>query len=459
MEINNNDTEAIISTKAAYLPGAKAAVTFSKDFFYEDKDIQPRVLQGSKESIKFIPWGSDNTYPNNVIQIVEKNPVASTLLDFKTDLVYGSGFKLGQMVEGKFVEYTEEELEGDENLRKVKEFFEDNNLNLQLSESFNDINWWSTSPIELILNLKGTAIAEINTKEMVFSRWEEMNDAGQIKNHIYYAKWEKPNGDDYVITPVLDFKKPQLDLQRRMGIKPYTDGKLNATEERRFIYPISFASPARKYYPMPAWHSIIKSGWLDFANAIPVFKKALMTNMINVKYHIEISMDYFPRIFAEEGINTRDAKNERIKAEYKAIQDFLTGQENAGKPIITYFKMTPDGKVDIPDIRIHVIDNKVGGEYNEDSQEASAMTYTAFRVHPNVISVIPSKTNTNLSGSDKRELLRIHQTFTIRTRNEWYSLLKMVKKINKWPPQLVITIQDVILTTLDQGKETQTIVQ
>ena len=119
--------------------------------------------------------------------------------------------------------------------------------------------------------------------------------------------------------------------------------------------------------------------------------------------------------------------------------------------------MTPDGKVEIPDIKIKIVDTKVGGEYNEDSQEASAMIYTAFRTHPNLISVIPSKNNSNLSGSDKRELLRIAQTFTRRVRNEWYSLLNLIKQINGWPDELVFSISDVILTTLDQGKEVQEI--
>jgi hypothetical protein len=242
-----------------------------------------------------------------------------------------------------------------------------------------------------------------------------------------------------------------------MGIKENTNGKIDKAKEKRWIYPIHFSSPARKYYPSPAWHSIIKSGWLDFANDIPIFKKTLMTNNINVKYHIEISNEYFPRIFGEEGITDKEAMETRIKKEYEDLQEFLTGSENTGKPIISYYRITPDGKEMISDIKIHVIDNKVGGEYNEDSQEASAMTYTAFRVHPNVISVIPSKTNSNLSGSDKRELLRIQQTFTRRVRNEWYSLLNLIKTINKWPDNLVFSISDIILTTLDQGKETEEI--
>ena len=102
-----------------YLPGTKTMITEGKDFFYEDKDTKPRVLPYKKEEIKYIPWGQNNIYPNEVIQLVEKNPVASTLLDFKTELTYGSGIKIGRKVNGEFVEYTVEEKKNNEQIKQV----------------------------------------------------------------------------------------------------------------------------------------------------------------------------------------------------------------------------------------------------------------------------------------------------------------------------------------------------
>ena len=84
---------------------------------------------------------------------------------------------------------------------------------------------------------------------------------------IFYKK------KDFIVTKVLDFRKPALDLKRRMGLKVWPDGQAKADGNVRYIYPIRFATPGRKYYPSPYWHSIIKSGWLEFANAIPEFKK------------------------------------------------------------------------------------------------------------------------------------------------------------------------------------------
>lgn len=72
-----------------------------------------------------------------------------------------------------------------------------------------------------------------------------------------------------------------------------------------------------------------------------------------------------------------------------------------------------------------------------------------------MIGVIPGKTTSNLSGSDKRELLRITQSLQTRIRQAALKPLNIVKKINKWPKEVVFAVNDIILTTLDNGKETE----
>lgn len=459
--VKNNTGEVIMTSSAAYLSGVKAAITFSNDYFYEENGVKPKNFPSENKKfseLKYIPWGDDNLYPQNVVELTEKNPVALSLIEFKTDLTFGSGVKLGHYVDGELIEYTPEEIMKNNKLKEVWEWITDNNLNSEIAEICMDEIWWDQADVEIILSGDKSSIAQINSKDKVFSRYSEMNDKGKIEYHLYSAKWaETVNDENTTLTKCLDFKKPGLDLKQKIGIKPNDNGEFKNVAESRYIYPIRHASPGRKYYPFPAWHSIIKSGWMDFANAIPVFKKAMMTNSITVKYHIEISADYFPRIFAEAGLTKKDECEARKIEEYTAIQNFLTGAENTGKPLISYYKVTPDGKVEISDIKINKIDSKVGGEYIEDSQEASAMTYNAFGVHPNLHGVIPSKNSSNLSGSDKRELLRIAQTLLYRKRSKKLELLNLIKDINKWPEELVIYISDIILTTLDQGKEVQTI--
>ncbi len=441
-----------------YLPGVEAAVTYSsRDFFNES--AEPVSVAGTKG---IVPWGEDNNLPEEVIAITEANPVAMPSLDHKIDVIYGGGVKYGTLDEkGNFKEASRDDKKG--KYAEIETFFKENNIPAMMSELITDMVWFANGFIEIILNRDTPArrkVTSIGAKEAYFSRWETANPkTGMVENHVY-ADWSKTvDKNNSVTTPVLWSKNYITDLERRIGRKPYNTGILKDDKKFRYIMPVRLPYPGRLYYPKPYWYSIIKSGWLEFANKIPEFKKTFMRNSINVKFHVEIHRDYFPKKFAERNLKTKKEQTQFIKAEFKSLNDFLAGVKNSGKSMITYYHTTPDGKEAVKDIRIHVIDNKLGGEYLDDSHEASAMIAYAMRTHPSLIGVIPGKTTSNLSGSDKRELLRIQQSLQKRTRDAVLQPLYLVKAINRWAPEIEFGIPDIFLTTLDKGKETDKQIQ
>jgi len=325
------------------------------------------------------------------------------------------------------------------------------------------LQWFYNGFVEIILNKDNPdkrKITRISAKEAVFSRWETANEkTGLIENHFYSAKWSegKPKAEEITATPVLGRTDIINELEERIGRTAIPLGQKKDEKKYRYIIPVTLPWPGKRYYQKPYYYSIIKSGWLDFANALPKLKKALMTNSMTIFYHVEINENYFPRIFSEEGIRDKKKQSERIKKEFRNINKYLKGAENAGKALFSYFKYEHGSKVEVPEIKIKVIEKKLGGEYIEDSHEASAMTFIAFGVHPSLIGTIPGKTTSNLSGSDKRELLRIEQTMQKRLRDSILKPLYLIKTINKWPEDVEFSIPDIILTTLDQGKEVEQI--
>lgn len=462
-----DNTEILISQKAAYLSWAKAAVTFSNSTLFEEPD-QPVPVTIENEKKKFrgaVPWGEFNDLPDQIVEIVGKNPIGSRCLEFKINLSYGSGLKFGRKVldadqKIKYVEFSEEEIAQSKPLQEIQDFFDNNSLDTFYSELITDVLWFSNGCYQLVMdreNPQKRKIVELTQLEMSFSRWESANDNGIVENHFYNTNWSKKNRDkkDKIFaTPAIWSKAPIIELEKRIGRRK-EKGKLKDDKQYTYVLPIQMTSPGRKYYPKPYYYSIIASGWMDFANAIPEFKKALMSNQITVKYHIEIHEKYFPNIFQKEGLKTKEAQDKRVKEEFENINKFLKGSDNAGKTWITYYRIDHGQKMEVPDIKIKVIENKLGGEYIEDSQEASAMTYVAMGVHPSLIGVIPGKTNSNLSGSDKRELLRIDQSLLQRLRDQLLKPMYLIKAINKWPKNVHFWFPDLILTTLDQGKEVQ----
>ena len=467
MEQQSSDNSVLYANGSYYLPGIKAAITFKRKDLFATPQV-PGVEIGAVKGKKYrkaITWTPD---PVEVMALIGRNPVASAALEYKIELGYGMGVQYGHFErnndnEKNFVE--------DFDNTQINDFFERNDINSLILEQLIDVNWFNNSFLELILDSESPdkrKIVEINHLEAVFSRLEEMNpDTGRIENHFYSAEWSTAHFDlnKITITPVLETKRPIQDMEERIGRKPLRHGKgkgdLKDEKKERYVLLSNIPTPGRTYYQRPTYYSIIESGWIDFANAIPEFKKSLMQNQITVKYHIEIHVDYFQGIFAKEGQKTVEEQAVRVKKEFKDINDFLSGVENTGKSWISYYRSEPTGsgkRDEVSMIKINVLDNKLkGGDYLDDSHEASSMTYTAFKVHPNVIGVIPGKTTSNLSGSDKRELERLAQAKLKPVRDRILRVLYLIKQINHWPPEVQFNIPDVILTTLDQGRETETI--
>jgi hypothetical protein len=451
-----------------FLNGAKALVTFSDKNIFETPDAAlvklPEIEK--KEYREAVPWGASNNLPGEVLALIEENPIACACLPHKIDVSYGGGVKIGYYDEtDNFKAYTKKEILGNAQLKEIDNFFLRNDLPRVYSELITDLQWFYNGFIEIILNQDTSQtrkITKISAKEAVFSRWETANpDTGLIENHFYSAKWAdgKPKAEEVIVTPVLGSTDIITELEERIGRIPNSDGETNDEMKFRYIIPVTMPWPGRKYYQKPYYYSIIQSGWLEFANALPKLKKALMTNSMTINYHVEIRDKYFDELFAKEGIKDKKDKEARVKKELTDINTYLKGSENAGKSWFSYFKYDGGNKIEIPDIKIKVIDKKMGGEYIEDSHEASSMIFIAFGVHPSLIGTIPGKTTSNLSGSDKRELLRIEQTMQKRLRDSILKPLYLIKQINKWPEELEFSIPDIILTTLDQGKEVQQINQ
>ena len=457
------DKEVIIIGGTAYLPGIQAAVTFGSKDIFEEPNTPVKIASSKKTYRGVVPWGADNILPTQIEEFASKNPIASRCLEFKIEVLFGGGPKPGIIDEtGNFRKFTPQEKTG--KYKEINDFFIENDIDRLYSEIITDLEWFNNSFVEIILNQdlpNNRKIIEISAKEASYSRLETANpETGLVENHFYSTKWPTPKETEYESTPLVWEKNTTTALERKIGRIPYPDGKVKDSKEFRYMLPLSMPSPGRKYYPLPYYYSIIKSGWLEFANNIPIYKQALMTNSLSIYYHVEISPTYFPRIFSEEGLKTKKEQLARIKQEFKNISDYLKGINKAGSSLFTY-KRVEHGKsgeqIEVSEITIKVIDKEIGGEYIEDSHEASSMTFISMGVHPSLIGVIPGKTSSNLSGSDKRELLRIAQSLQMPKRTRILKPLYVVKKINKWPEEVVFNIADIILTTLDQGREVQQI--
>lgn len=438
----------------AWMSGVQAAVTIGNSAtIFEKLDADPKKFGkiGNVQYRGVVPWGENNDLPNQILKKIEVSELVSANVFFNTLVAYGHGIEYGEIVKD---EKGMVSLKAVVN-KEIDEFFENNDILGYLFEQFTDIQTFFNSYCELIFNTDQDGrrkVVAIQSKQTCFSRLEEMNPkTGIIEHHFYSSKWDDNASEkDIIATPMLNNFDTLRDAMIRAGKMPNAKGVKKDLKEPSYIISLNIPAPGRVYYSRPNWWAIFESGWYDFAIAIPTFKKYMMKNQASIKYHIQLDANYFNDIFLEENIDTDAKKKARMQKEFKAFNDFLSNPENTNKSVISYIKYSVDGK-EQPKVKITVIDNpKVGGEYIEDSEEASNIISYAMGIHQSLFGTSPNK-NKTINGTEARELFIIKQALQKAIRDRVLKPFYIIKKLNGWPDNIGFAISNLELTTLDKG--------
>ena len=414
----------------------------------KDAPISVKPENEAKE-IDFYGWGETNDLPQQLIKQAFRNNVLASNLDFNARISYGDTVQVVRKViennEIKYIPVLETEAQ------EIYDFLKDNNYPLLHQEITHDVTLLHNAFVELIMNKPCTKIVQIRHKEAAYSRLSVMK-AGVSELHGYCADWSKVSDNPVFATPLLDYDNPLWDLKVKMGKKPNNTGKTTNLKMPRHIMHIAPPAPGKFYYQKAYWWSIFESHWFDFACAIPEFKMNLMKNQMVLKYHVQIRKGYYDDMFRNEGITDPKKMVARKTEFYQQMEDFLSGKENAGKNLVTDIDYNQINKgVEIQDIKITPIESFIkGGEYIEDSEEASNAICYAMGVHPSLQGASPGKGKT-INGTEARELFIIKQALTKPIRDLLLQPLYLVKEINGWPKDLDFIIPNIMLTTLDKN--------
>lgn len=402
--------------------------------------ITTRPVPGTPRE-SYVPYGPDNQLPYHLIRLVAEDEVTAQNKLFNVLTCYGAGIRFTDTTTG--APTTDPTI-----LSWQRRQF----LPSYMLEQITDMKYFYFTVAVIILSRDGRTINRLVHKEACNVRLERADRRGRIR-HIYYANWqdhqETTSGIERI--PLLALTDPYGDLCRRMGLDPDTHqptGKA-PTQERKFAILMRFPTAGRQYYPIPYWTSVLRGGSYDEKRLISTGKRAKLRNATSVKYQIEIERTYWQRICMEENITDPVKMQERVQLEKQNIKDFLCGIENSGKAWISGYYVNPDGH-EVRDIRVINIEGaKQGGDWNEDVQAAANTICYADNVHPNLVGAVPGKTQSNNSGSDKRELFTMKQALEIAFHDMLLTPLNIAIWYNQWP-HIQPTIPMIQLTTLDQ---------
>ena len=411
------------------LPGYEARAAFtvnSATVFREDVDIVPVIID---DTLSYMPWGGDNNMPFDILKLIEDDETLSTCQMFNAEVCFGSGLRYDTCLATAAVK------------SEVEDFFLDNDIASYYLGVCQDFKHFGFAVSVIILSRDGTKIVRLLRKEACYCRFAPAGKDGRI-TRLLYANWRKciASRSDIEVIELLDAAAPWRDLQDRLA---------KNTTCRKFAVVSRIPTPDSTYYPIPYYASLFKGKWYNIKQLIGLAKESKLRNSAPIKYQIEISQKYWESIFRSEGITDRRKQQERIVQEKQSILDFLTGAENSGKAWFSTFYVTPDGKEQHDVVINKIDDSKEGGDWSTDIQEAVNMFCFTMRVHSNLVGSVPGKSQSNNSGSDKRELYTIAQALQKPYHDLLFTVHRIIIRFNGWKG-VVPDCPFIQLTTLDE---------
>ena len=465
------------------IPGTHAAVAFSpktSEVFKEEHEVAPVWIN---DRMQYIPWGADNQMPFRIIDLIESDETLATCQMFNAEVCYGSGlvYKIDRNEQEGSEGEKEASKESSRTSQEIDDFFADNDLASYFLGVCQDFKHFGFAVSVIILNEDASRIVRIVRKQACYVRFAPADKSGVIP-YILYANWRNAvNPDEVERIELLNPQSPLIDLQTRLKRNTPINSSLithhsslkksslithhsslkksslitlrsSLKSERKFAIISRIPTPDHTYYPIPYYAALFKGKWYNIKQLIGIAKEAKLKNSAPIKYHIEIANSFWNNIFKVEGITDRIKQQERVNQEKDNIINFLTGMENSGKVLFSTFYVSPNGE-EQHDVVINKIEtDKEGGDWATDIIEAVNMMCFTMRVHSNLVGSVPGKTQTNNSGSDKRELYTIAQALQKPYHDLLFNVHRLIIRYNGWKgahPECPF----IQLTTLDENKD------
>ena len=219
------------------------------------------------------------------------------------------------------------------------------------------------------------------------------------------------------------------------------------------VCPTFYPSLNKPYYPQPAWWSVFTSKAFDFSATILYDKYKQRENNTTWGRIIYIALDYLDQVFADQGYQGNpDAQRKYIDELDQSIEEFLQHRENTGKTMRQFMWNGPDGKehknVEIVDIKETTNDAVKAGK--DELELSTSPIFLALQVDPRLVGV-PMVSASN-GGTALREMALLKQQQLNIHQRLYIDLLQTISTFNGWSERGCWVVKLQTLTTLDNSK-------
>lgn len=348
----------------------------------------------------------------------------------------------------------------------AKEFLEENNLNLHLSQCEQDDVMLDIYFPTVGFHHKGfrrlwrPVINRVGFLPAHSTRLERM-DSNRFIHHCYLSdQWRTLGGarsvsaTDPELTKITMYQAamPQNLLHELRYIVEDNQKKGINSRPMWVVCPTFYPSGQKPYYPQPAWWSIFSSKAFDFASTILYDKYKARENSTSWGKIFYISLDYIDRVIADNGLEGKPDEIEKfIEGLEQSMEDFLQQRENHGKMMRQWMWGEGSNKtfnVEIVDVKETTQDAVKAGK--EELELSTSPIFLALGVDPRLVGV-PMVAASN-GGTALREMQLLKQQQLNVKQRLYLNFLNSIVKFNQWDEHAQFVIQQQTLTTLDNSK-------
>jgi len=421
---------------------------------------------------QYVPWGNTNLEPKFMADDIENSGVLNASIASKVRMAIGKGIEpflqIGVNEDGtEVLQHVQDE--------EINDWFRNNNTYKYSYKSIYNLLAYGWGSTQFLLNKSAIAgdinnvkINRVFATDVYTARLGKKGKNNFIENLFLCSDWESvsdENNEKVIKIPVLKEEYEVQDLTE----------KSNTATEFAMLHRLTING--KQYYPDPLWKSAKE--WVKISRSIPALKKAINKNQMLIKYVITINDTYWGKVPGWDTMTADDKKNYQIK-KYNEIDKWLTGEQNAGKSLVSGSYYDPISKERIKDILIEVIEDKFKeGKMLPDNAAADKQILFAQFFNPAIWGgnlLGDGASGGAGSGSDIREAFLVLMMLMETERKMNLEVFDVVAKFNGWTkklekemtitdkvtgekkqiiPKLVFRYKSGLLTTLDTGKSTK----
>lgn len=399
------------------------------------------------KSNKYANWFDDNNrWPTLIRSKMEQSPRAMRNIMKLSAAIYGQGFY-----------YYKEYLQDGKILREdvintdIDDFITNNDLSQYFIETIFDFNMYFNTFNKIVLNQGSTTVVK-NNKAVYLMRmepeWSRLSKTNKgIINKVVYSPGFVKNGREDV-------------SNQKIYKSVYSANKADfikfLANDNEFVYPVTSHGPGRTYYAYAPWASLVNDdSWLDVAINIPKLVSRINSNMVTIKYHIEIPIYYFKAIHNDWDKYSSDKREKEIKKKLEEFSEKLKGTDgDLTKAIVTLFDVHQGTGKELPGIKITPLQDYIKKDsYLPNSEAANKEISYAQGVDGSMANLDSSGGNMGAGSGSVQRVSQNNMNADMKILEDIIlQPIRWIARFNQWPKDIKYGFRRIDITPLNENK-------